>query len=493
MNRAIFFIVLISSFLSSAFAKDGPEISDTLKNSIVFLQISYYGYEQYQPWRNKELSESSGVGCAVSGNKVITTAYNVANAAFIRAKKADRNEYVSAKIEIIDYECNLALIDMDSNSLGKPLVPLVFSEKYKKGAGVNFYWLSADGQIYSGRGFLDRAEIDSSTISFSRILTFIAAGTSDSTSFGHLYCLDNKPLGIACWSNENKEAGIIPSKVINRFLADVKDGKYNGSGMTGFETSSLLEPSMRKYLKMPDKLQNGIYISGVHTIGTGSDVLKVGDVLLSIDGFNIDPYGKFKHPQFDTLSFDYLITNKTAGDKITFDVWRNGQKQKIETLVKHFDASQMLVPWYEYDCQPEYIVVGGCILQRLTKTYLAARGSDWQGKVEPHIYDYLLNQAFNPTEERKQIIVLSYVLPANINLGYHNLGQLVVDSINGMKIGSMKDVAAALALKPESKYHVIEFEMDQPAIVLDRSQLESAGLSIAQNYGIDKLYNINYE
>jgi hypothetical protein len=153
----------------------------------------------------------------------------------------------------------------------------------------------------------------------------------------------------------------------------------------------------------------------------------------------------------------------------------------------------MLVPWYEYDRQPEYVIVGGCILQRLTKTYLAARGSDWQGKVEPHIYDYLLNHAFKPTEQRKQIIVLSYVLPANISLGYHNMGQLVVDSINGMKIGSMKDVAAALALKPESKFHVIEFEMDQPAIVLDRKQIESAGLSIAQNYGIDKLYNINYE
>lgn len=491
MNRAIISIIFISSFMSSAFAGGSSDMSEKLKDSIVYLQISYYAYEQYQPWRNKELTESSGVGCAVGANKVITTAYNVANAAFISAKKAGRNEYISAKIEIIDYESNLALIELDSNSLGKPLVPLVFSENYKKGAGVNFYWLSAGGQIYNGRGFLDRAEINTSTISFSRMLTFIAAGTSDSTSFGHLYCLDNKPLGIACWSNENKESGIIPSKVINRFLADVKGGKYKGTGMTGFDASSLLEPATRKYLKMPDNLQNGVYISAVHTIGTGSDVLKVGDVLLSIDGFDIDPYGKFKHPQFDVLSFDFLITNKTAGDKITFDVWRNGRAQKIDTLVKHFDVSQMLVPWYDYDRQPEYIIIGGCILQKLTKTYLAARGNDWQGKVEPHIYDYLLNHAFDPTEQRKQIVILSYILPANINLGYHNLGQLVVDSINGMKINSIKDVPEALSLNPESKFHVIEFEMEQPAIVLDRSQLDSAGISIAQNYGIDKIYNIN--
>ena len=141
MNKIIIISVLICSLISMASAKDGTDISESLKSSIVYLQISYYGYEQYQPWKNKDLSEGFGVGCAVSENEVLTTAYNVANAAFIRAQKADRNEYISAKIKIIDYESNLALIELDSNSLGKPLVPLVFNEKYKKGAGVNFYWL----------------------------------------------------------------------------------------------------------------------------------------------------------------------------------------------------------------------------------------------------------------------------------------------------------------------------------------------------------------
>ncbi len=493
MNKIIILSILTCSLISLASAKDSPDMSESLKSSIVYLQVSYYGYEQYQPWKNKDISEGFGVGCAVSGNEVLTTAYNVANAAFIRAQKADRNEYISAKIKVIDYESNLALIELDSNSLGKPLVPLVFCEKYKKGAGVNFYWLSASGQMYNGRGFLDRASVDNSSISFSRMLTFVAAGVSDRTGSGQLYCLDNKPLGIACWGNENKEAGIIPAKVINRFLADARDGKYNGTGMTGFEVTRLLEPAMRKYLKMPDEIQNGVYVSSVYTIGTGSDVLRKGDVLLNIDEFDINPYGKFKHPEFDQLIFDYLITNKTAGEKIAFEVWRDSKKQKIETLVKNFNVSDMLVPWYEFDRQPEYIIIGGCVFQKLTKTYLTARGEDWQGKVEPHIYDYLLNQAFKPTEQRKQIIILSYCLPANINLGYHGLNQMVVDSINGMKINSMKDIPQALALKPQEKYHVIEFEMEQPTIVLDRSQLDSAGMSIAQNYGINKLYNINSE
>ena len=188
---------------------------------------------------------------------------------------------------------------------------------------------------------------------------------------------------------------------------------------------------------------------------------------------------------------DYLLTGKTAGEKITFDIFRDGKKEKIETVAKNFKVSDMLVPWYDLDSQPEYFVIGGCILQKLTRTYLAARGKDWTGKVESHIYNYLVNEAFKPTDERKDIIVLSYVLPGEINLGYHSLSQLVVDNINGMKIRSMKDIPQALALNPQGKYDVIEFELDKPKLVLDRSKLPQANMIISKTYGISKSVNIN--
>jgi hypothetical protein len=59
-----------------------------------------------------------------------------------------------------------------------------------------------------------------------------------------------------------------------------------------------------------------------------------------------------------------------------------------------------------------------------------------------------------------------------------------------MKIGSMKDIPKALALNPNAKYDVIEFELDKPKIVLDRSKMQQANLTIAKTYGIDKPANI---
>jgi hypothetical protein len=490
-NLKLSFLVLFLGLiiLPNASAKSRVDMTEAMKDSIVYLDISYYGYEQSQPWKNKDITEGWGVGCAVTENEVITTAQTVANAAEIKAKRLGQNEFVPAKIKIVDYESNLALIELDSNSIKKALKPLKFSAKYKKGAEVNFYWLSPTEQMYSGRGYLDRASISSSSTAHCQTLDFVAANISDNTGSGQLYCIGNKPLGIACWSN-NQEAGIIPAEVINRFLLDTKDGFYNGFATLGFNTTRLVDPVLRKYLQLPDKIQHGIYISDVATIGTGSDVLKTGDVLLAIDGFELNPYGKFIHPQYDILLLDYLITSKTAGEKISFSIWRDGKNEEIETLAKNFDVSEMLVPWYDLDNQPEYFIIGGCVLQKLTKTYLASRGGNWAGKTDSHIYNYLLNEAFKPTDDRKAIIVLSFILPSDITLGYHGLGQCVVDNINGMKIRSMKDIPEALALVPEAKYDIIEFELDAPKIILDRAKMQEANLIIAQTYGIDKLANI---
>lgn len=486
------FIFSLAVCAFGAKAKDERiDMTESMKSSVAYLQISYYGYEQYQPWRNKSLVQGWAIGAAVGKNQLITPAWNVANAAFIRARIHGQNEFISAEIKYVDYENNIALIELTSSEMSRPLKPLKFSEKYIKGKELSFYWLSSGGHLYSGRGFLDRAEMNRSSISYAKCLNFIAGDISDNTSNGQIFCIDSEVIGIALASND-KEAGILPSEVINRFLKDIKDGKYSGFGLVGFATHTLLDPAMRDYLKMPKDLLHGVYVPDVYTIGTGSDCLKSGDVIIAVDGKSLNPYGRFMHKQYDRLFFDYLITSKQAGEKITFEIWRDGKQQTLTTKVKNFDVSQMLVPYYEVDTQPEYIVLGGFIIQKLTRTYMAARGEDWPGKVAPHIYNYLVKSAFKPTPQRRQIIILSYVLPADINLGYARLGQLVVDNINGIKIGSMADVAEALKLNPSARYDVIEFEMDNPKIVLDRQKIKQASAKIAANYGIEKIENINY-
>jgi hypothetical protein len=118
-------------------------------------------------------------------------------------------------------------------------------------------------------------------------------------------------------------------------------------------------------------------------------------------------------------------------------------------------------------------------------------GEDWSGKAPPHLFNYYFNQSFKPTMDRKEIIVLSYVLPAELNLGYQQLSRLVVDTVNGKKIGSMKELVDILEAKSESEFHEITFEMDSPVLVIPKSNLNLVNQQIAEAYGITKPKNLN--
>jgi len=495
-RRKLILVITFLSVICSCSGVNGGEtgridMTKAMKESIVYLNISFYGYQQHQPWRHRDVKEGWGCACAVGEYEVLTTAWNVADAAFIKALRYGQNEFVGAKIKVVDYESNLCLIELDNNEMSEPLKPVVFSEDFPKGAEVDFYWLSSGNHLYSGRGYLDRARVERSRVSYERRLHYVVANTSGRTGIGQVYCVGTEPVGIACWSNDNKEAGLIPGEVINKFLAEAGKENYRGFGAVGFAATSLLDPAMRSFLKMPESLKTGAYVSDVYNLGTGSDILKKGDVILSIDGETLNAYGRFLHLKYDRLYFHHLIASKTVGDKVLFEIWRDGGKKELEAEVKNFKASEMLVPYHEFDQQPEYVITGGFILQNLTRKYLAEWGEDWSGKVSPHLYNYYRDLSFKPTEERKDVVILSYVLPADINLGYKNLNQIVVKKFNGMKIGSISDILTARRLNPEAKYDVIEFEMDNPVVVIDREQLAAADMLISRTYGISKLININ--
>jgi len=495
----ILLCVFASLWLIAASSQAGDtEMREAMKGSLVYLEISSYGYDQFRPWRNTDVVEKGGVGCAVGEHLVITPAWNLTDAKLIKARVSGQNEYIPAKIRTIDYEIDLALVELEPNALKRPLKPIKFTDKFQRGAKLNYYWLNSADDLTTGQGYLDRAEVLQLPVSYTNLLHFVVTNTSQETGIGQLYCDGPTAVGIACWNEGTKEAGLIPAVIINNFLARAKDVNYPGIPAVGFDTQELLDPATRAYLKMPGTMKNGVLVTDVYNLGTGSpstslgagDSLKPNDVLLAIDGKELDAYGKFLHPAYDRLLFHHLITCHKIGDEINFDVWRDGGRQQLRVQAKNFDVRRMLVPWYEYGRQPEYVITGGFVFQKLTRSYLAGWGKNWDGKVAPHLFHYFRDMAFKPTDDRRDIVILSYCLPAQINLGYTDLAQVVVSSFNGMPISCIDDIVKAQKLNPDSRFDVVEFEMDNPTVVIPRYQLSQTDAAIATNYGISKLTNI---
>ncbi len=498
INRfALIFLVVLSITGVSARAGE-DQTREAMKGSIVYLEISSYGYDQIRPWKNTDVQQKSGVGCATGAYQVITPAWNLTDAKLIKAKVSGQNEYIPATIKTIDYEVDLALLELEPNAMKKPLKPIRFEDKFQRGAKLNYYWLNTNGEMTTGQGYMDRAEVLRSTVSYAYFLNLIVTNTSQETGTGQVFCDGANPIGISCWSKNTTETGLIPAVIINNFLARAKDGNYPGVPAVGFTTEALLDPTTRAYLKIPSTMKNGVQVASVYNIGTGSpstslgtgDSLKAGDVILTIDGKEIDAYGKFQYPAYDRIMFHHLITSHKVGDDIVFDIWRDGAKQQLHVQAKNFNVGEMLAPYYEYGEQPEYVVTGGFVFQKLTRPYLANWGKDWEGKVTPHLLHYFRDMAFKPTAQRREIVILSYVLPAQINLGYTDLSQIVVSKFNGMPISRLSDIVKAQKLNPSDKYDVVEFELDEPTVVIPRQQLPQADAMIATNYGIRKAVNV---
>lgn len=484
---ALFSIALLSGGCGATQSTaSSTDLSESLKQSLIYLEITNSGYDLYQPWRPAPISKDTGFGCAVGPYEILTTAENVADATLIQTRCYAQNEWIPATVKVLDYEYNLALLELDQTALKAPLKPITFTESYPKGKEMTTWWLSSGNQLTMARSTLDRAEMRFSDISFVKHLFYLASNISRSFGDGEVCFYGSKAIGMPCWGADT-DAGIIPAEMINRFLSEAKKETYVGFGQVGFAKFALLDPLMRQYLKMPADMDYGVYVSTVYNLGTGSEELKPGDVILSMDEHTLNPYGHYKHPRYDRISFEDIILRKNAGTVIPMEIWRNGKQIELNVVARNFMADQMLIPYYMYGKQPEYVVLGGFVFQNLTRNYLTMWGDGWTGKCPPHLYYYYIDQSFKPTEERQNVVVLNYVLPTESNLGFQQLSRLIVKSVNGKNISSLQDILDAADSSDNSEFLVFEFEMDAPKVILKKSDLIMENMKIAQMYGIPNM------
>ena len=153
------------------------------------------------------------------------------------------------------------------------------------------------------------------------------------------------------------------------------------------------------------------------------------------------------------------------------------------------EFSDNLVPNQSFDQNPEYVLSGGFVFVPLTNAYLRSWGPDWR-QVAPFRLFYYNNDKV--TAEHPQRVVLSQVLPDEVNIGYEALRNTVVDEINGIKIRQLSDVITALK-SPVNGYDVFKFMPGQPIqqAVLDASILNDANQAIMARYHIPTDHVLN--
>jgi hypothetical protein len=274
----------------------------------------------------------------------------------------------------------------------------------------------------------------------------------------------------------------IPPPVIQHFLKDTEDRKYDGFPRVGINLATLQNPAYRAMLKLPDNNQ-GVRVDRILPKSDAAGVLKEDDVILRIGEFAVASDNTFVY-QSNRVSSQLGFQFVQSGESVPLKIWRNGQEQDVNVKVTSFAEDQ--AEGSQYDVKPRYFVFGGLVFTPLSRDYLrdSAREAS-EGSGSELTYELFFRSREEPETVREEPVVLSSVLADAVNANFRVRNRALVDTINGIRIEKMADVVRAFETSTNA-FDVISFVRSHQFECLDHAAAQQANAEILKTYGVPK-------
>jgi S1-C subfamily serine protease len=418
----------------------------------------------------------------VEGPAILLSTPALGNHLLIEVQKKGEDLRTTARLLLSDPEGPLALLAVDDPAFWKDLAPLPIAESVAPEGEVTVNRWLGSGQFEASRATLRQVRAGRHGLSRTSLLTLEASSSLDGAGDSEVLVKEGAVVGLAT-SKRGETIAAIAAPVLRQFLADAVSPSYRGFARAGVAWQDLTNPALRRYLGLHED-EAGVRLTRVLPHGSGAGMLEVGDVVLEVAGRKLDPTGNFEHPVYGRLLFPVLFTDGPhPGDTLRLKILRQGERREVDLPLRRMEAERDKVPPYVLGRGPDYVVAGGLVFQELTVPYLATWG-DWARRAPTRLLVAYDREGAEPTPEASRIVLLSSVLPDSCNLGYQDLRDLIVTSVNGVRVGSLDDLRRAFATPPDG-FHVVEFVPGQgpTRIVLDVAAVAAAAERIRSLYG----------
>lgn len=459
------------------------------RGSLVRVRATIQLYDQFRPWQKKSPFGLNGTGVVLPGGKVLATAALVANRTEVGLEKPGSAEKCAAEVEAIDYEANLALLRPIEANFLKGFAGLALGPALRAGDKTEVWQLERNGEMLR-----NQAEVLSAGVGRypSDEAGFLLYGVRVSLpkrddSYTLPLMKDGQLAGMMMgYDRDSQEGTAIPVPMIEHFLKDAADGKYEGFPTLGVSWSTLRDPHLREEVLAPKT--GGLYLTRVNQRGTaGKAGLREGDVLLSVDGFKLDEDGNYRDPLYGPTAVGNLIRTKpTVGAVARFRISRQGKEMDLTGIYDRKAREEVAIPTLQFDQAPKYLVVGGLVFQELTGTYLQEWGDKWSERAPQRLVELFTFQQEKRPDPEKKVVFLSQVLPAPITLGYEQLSGLVLEKVNGREVKNLGELAQAVEAVATGDL-VFEFRDEPGKLILPAEGLSAATEKIGQAYGLTAL------
>ncbi len=268
-------------------------------------------------------SRGEGSGFIISGDGLIlTNAHVVKDADEVTVKLTDRREF-PAKVLGADTRTDVAVLRIDAQSL--PVVPLGNPRDLKVGE-----WVLAIGSPFGFESSVTAGVVSAKgrTLPEDSFVPFIQTDVAinPGNSGGPLFNANGEVVGInsQIYSRSGGYQGLsfsIPIDVALKVKDDIVahgHARHARLGVTIQEVNQALADSFK--LDKP----RGALVSSVQSNGPAEQAgLKVGDVILSLDG----------HAIGSSSDLPALVGQTEPGKRVTLEVWRDGEKTSVSATL----------------------------------------------------------------------------------------------------------------------------------------------------------------
>ncbi len=412
-------------------------VSDNIDQAMIKIYTNSVAYNFYLPWSTDAPMESSGSGCIVQGNMILTNAHVVTDQTYLQVRKEGDPKRYQAVIVAVSHEADLALITVNDESFFSGIDPIELGGLPEAREEVTVYGYPMGGDALSTtQGVISRVESSRYAHSGLSLLTVQIDAAINPGNSGGPAIIDNRIIGVAMQTMNQADniSYVIPVPVIEHFFSDIEDGSYDGFPSAGFSYQTIRNEAFSSAFNIPQE-QTGVMITKLAHGSPSSTVLQQGDILMEIDGREISGDGTVQLRSGSRTRLDYMVNRRQVGETIPLQIIRDGAPLYVEMTLNTTLHDLTVVPNKIYDTPPEYFIFGGAVFMPLSLNYLESWGYDWYlNAVDYLTYPFLFDNW--RTESREEIVVLTFMLPGEVNAGYEDLQNEIIETVNGTPISS---------------------------------------------------------
>lgn len=461
---------------SPAVPVGGDDITESarqVENSIVKIYTTSAAPDYFTPWRLMNPSQSTGSGSLISDRRILTNAHVVADASYVQVQRHNDPQRYVAEVLFVSHASDLALLTVSDQAFFEGMEPLEVGELPEPHTEVNVFGFPVGGRTLSiTRGILSRVEHQV----YAHSGEYLLAGQIDAAinpgNSGGPVVVDGRIAGVVMQSaggGRTEALGyFVPPDIIRHMLADASNDSYDGFPDLGFRTQELESPAAREAFGLSED-QNGVLVIKVFENSPAWGQLRENDVLVGIDDFDVASDGSIQLNEDVQTNYKHAIDMRQIGERIELTVAREGVEQPLSLMARRREDSYTLVRSETFDETPEYRVYGGIVFVPLSMNLIKRWGNDWTRNAP---VDFLSARQQWATPERREAVVALQVLASDVNLGYHDLRNWVVHTVNGVQVRDF-DHFATLLRDNESEYVTFRNDTGYQVVVNHTEALES--------------------